>query len=128
MSKVTAGIMKINQELDKISGLDGIVSDRIAELETEIKEMVSDILENHSEASIFNYFGNNKRSIPNILNEIDRQPLLEEILNNGRVIVSRGYCDAETNCFIRYLIIKYKSLLYYIEYKENECIAFRKLQ
>lgn len=54
MSKVTAGIMRINQELDKISGLDGIVVDKIAKLETEVKEMVSDILENHSEASIFN--------------------------------------------------------------------------
>lgn len=57
MSKVTAGIMRINQELDKISGLDGIVADKIVELEIKVKEMVSDILENHSEANIFNYDG-----------------------------------------------------------------------
>ena len=57
MSRVTAGIMRINQELDKISGLDGIVADKIEMLEKQIKIMVSDILENHSEASIFNYFG-----------------------------------------------------------------------
>lgn len=57
MSKVTAGIMRINQELDKISGLDGIVADKIAELEIKVKEMVSDILKNHSEANIFNYSG-----------------------------------------------------------------------
>ena len=30
MSKVTEGIMRINQELDKISELDGIVADKIA--------------------------------------------------------------------------------------------------
>lgn len=60
MSRTTAGIMRINQELDKISGLDGIVADKIEELEKEIKIMVSDILENHSEASLFNYWGNSK--------------------------------------------------------------------
>ncbi len=31
MSRTTVGIMRINQELDKISGLDGIVSDKIEE-------------------------------------------------------------------------------------------------
>ena len=57
MSRTTKGIMKINQELDKISGLDGIVADKIEELEKTVKSMVSDILENHSEASVFNYWG-----------------------------------------------------------------------
>lgn len=33
MSKVTAGINRINQELDKISGMDGIAADKIAEIE-----------------------------------------------------------------------------------------------
>ena len=80
MSKVTEGIVRINQELDKISELDGIVADKIAGLETEVKEMVSDILENHSEASPFNYWGNNKSGISNMLNEIDKEPLLEEVL------------------------------------------------
>lgn len=94
MSKVTAGIMRINQELDKISGLDGIVSDKIAELETYVKEMVSDILENHSEASLFNYWGNNKSSVSNVLDEIDNEPLLEEVLNHGETVASRKYCDA----------------------------------
>lgn len=128
MSKVTAGIMRINQELDKISGLDGIVADKIAKLETEVKEMVSDILENHSKASIFNYWGNNKSGISNMLDKIDKEPLLEEILNNGKVIISKEYRNQETNYLIRYLIIKYKNLLYYIEYKGNECVTFRKLQ
>lgn len=45
MSKVTAGIMKINQELDKISGLDGIVADKIGQLEVYVKSMVSRILD-----------------------------------------------------------------------------------
>lgn len=57
MSRTTAGIMRINQELDKISGLDGIVADKIEELEKQVKIIVSDILENHSEASIFDYEG-----------------------------------------------------------------------
>ena len=57
MSRTTAGIMRINRELDKISGLDGIVADKIEDLEKQVKNMVSDILDNHSEASIFNYEG-----------------------------------------------------------------------
>ena len=57
MSWTTAGIMRINQELDKISGLGGIVSEKIEELENQIRTMVSDILENHSEASMFDYYG-----------------------------------------------------------------------
>ena len=57
MSRTTAGIMRINQELDKISGLGGIVSEKIEELEKQIRTMVSDILGNHSEASMFDYYG-----------------------------------------------------------------------
>lgn len=58
MSRTTASIKRINQRLDKISGLDGIVADMVEQKEKEISEMVSDILENHSEASLFNYYGN----------------------------------------------------------------------
>lgn len=58
MSRTTAGIMRINQELDKISGLDGIVADKIEALEKQVKSMVFDILENHPEASMFDYCGN----------------------------------------------------------------------
>lgn len=57
MSRVTASIMRMNKELDKISGLDGIVADKMEDLEQQVKKTVSDILENHSEASIFNYEG-----------------------------------------------------------------------
>ena len=57
MSRTTAGIMRINQELDKISGLGGIVSEKIEELEKQIRTMVSDVLGNHSEASMFDYYG-----------------------------------------------------------------------
>lgn len=127
MSKVTEGIVRINQELDKISGLDGIAADKIAGLETEVKEMVFDILENHSEASTFNYWGNNKSGISNMLNEIDKEPLLEEVLNNGKVIISKAYCDAETEYFMRYQIISYDEMLYFIEHRETECITFKKL-
>lgn len=58
MSRTTVGIMRISQELDKISGLGGIVSDKIEELGDLVKTMVSDILENHSEANMFDYYGN----------------------------------------------------------------------
>ena len=60
MSRVTASIARINQELDKISGLDGIAADKIAVLEKQVTEMVSDILKNHSEANIFDYKGGTK--------------------------------------------------------------------
>lgn len=60
MSRVTAGIMHINQELDKISGLDGIVADKIEALEHQVKVMVADILKNHAEANIFDYEGTKK--------------------------------------------------------------------
>ncbi len=65
MSRTTVGIMRIHQELDKISGLDGIVADKIEELEKQVKEMVSNILENHSEASIFDYYGNGTNILSN---------------------------------------------------------------
>ena len=57
MSRVTASLARINQALDKISGLDGIAADKIAVLEKQVTEMVSDILENHSKANIFDYEG-----------------------------------------------------------------------
>lgn len=102
MSRTTASIMRINQELDKISGLDGIVADKMEKLENRIKRMVSDILENHSKASIFNYWGNNKSGISNMLDQIDKEPLLEEVLNDGEVLTSKAYCDGETEYFMRY--------------------------
>lgn len=127
MSRTTAGIMRINQELDKISGLDGIVADKIEELEKQVKEMVSDILDNHPKASLFNYWGNSKSGIQNMLEQIGKEPLLEEILNDGEVIKSKAYCDGETNVFTRYQIIRYKGILYYIEHEEKECTSFKKL-
>lgn len=127
MSRTTAGIMRINQELNKISGLDGIVADKIEELEKHVKEMVSDILDNHSEASLFNYWGNSKSGIQNMLEQIDKEPLLEEVLNGGEVIKSKAYCDGETELFTRYQIIRYKGILYYIEHEERECTALKKL-
>ena len=57
MSRTTVSIKRINQELDKISGLDGIVADMLEEKEKDIREMVDNILKNYSEANIFNYYG-----------------------------------------------------------------------
>lgn len=44
MSRTTASIMRINKELDKISGLDCIVADMVEQKEHEIKKMVECIL------------------------------------------------------------------------------------
>lgn len=60
MSRTTASIYRITNELDKVSGLDGIVADRMEELEKHVVEMVDNILNNHSNASIFDYFGKNE--------------------------------------------------------------------
>jgi len=52
--------MRINKELDKISGLDGIVADMVEQKEHEIKKMVECILKNYANASVFDYFGKGK--------------------------------------------------------------------
>lgn len=57
MSRVTAGIFRIKSELDKISGLDGVVADRIEELEIRVKEMVKAILKDNPESNVFDYYG-----------------------------------------------------------------------
>lgn len=56
MSRTTASIMRINEQLDRISGLDGIVADMVEEKEKEITKMVYNILDSHSEASVFDYY------------------------------------------------------------------------
>ena len=53
MSKTTRNIMRITNDLDRISGLDGIVGDKIEKLADEVHEMVEDILRNHSNTCIF---------------------------------------------------------------------------
>lgn len=125
MTRTTKGIMKINQELDKISGLDGIVADKIEELEKTVKTMVSDILENHSEASLFNYWGNSKSGIQNILEKIDKEPLLDEVLNKGETIIIETFDEQQLEC-IR--VVEYLERLYYIRHKDEECIVFRRLR
>ena len=57
MSKTTKNISKIKRDLDRISGLDGIVGDKMESLATTVHEMVEDILDNHTNASIFDYEG-----------------------------------------------------------------------
>ena len=57
MSRTTRNISYITKELDRISGLDGIVADKTEKLAIEVHEMVEDILKNHSEANLFNYDG-----------------------------------------------------------------------
>ncbi len=65
MSRTTASIMRINKELDKISGLDGIVADMVEQKEHEIKKMVECVLKNYPNASIFDYFGKSKEDKQN---------------------------------------------------------------
>lgn len=58
MSKTTVAIQKIKQDLDSISGLDGIVGDWVVWLSEKIHKDVLDILNNYPEASLLNYCGN----------------------------------------------------------------------
>lgn len=125
MSRTTAGIMRINQELDKISGLDGIVADKIEELEKQVKVMVSDVLDNHSEASLFNYWGNSKSGIQNMLDKIDKEPLLDEVLNKGKTIIIETFDGQRFDC-IR--IVEYLERIYYIKHEDEECTAFKRLR
>ena len=111
MSRTTAGIMRINQELDKISGLSGIVSDKIEELEKQVKTMVSDILENHSEANIFDYYGDGSNMLSSSakydaslrIKEIERairnvqKDGLRVALNDGKLCVENTVRTMNTN-------------------------------
>ena len=111
MSRTTAGIMRINQELDKISGLGGIVSEKIEELENQIRTMVSDILENHSEASMFDYYGDGSNvlsssvkydaslrimEIKNAIRNVQKDGL-RVTLNDGKLCVENTVRTMNTN-------------------------------
>lgn len=57
MSRTTTAIFRITNKLDEISGLDGIVADKLDELEKQVNILVEDILKNHPNACIFDYYG-----------------------------------------------------------------------
>ena len=60
MSKTTVCIKRINEHLERISGLDGIAADLLEIEERHISEIV-DVIEKHfSDADIFNYYGTSK--------------------------------------------------------------------
>lgn len=111
MSRTTVGIMRINQELDKISGLSGVVSDKIEELERQIKTMVSDILGNHLEASIFDYYGDGSnmlsssakydaslriKEIEKVIRNVQKDGL-RVALNDGKLCVENTVRTMNTN-------------------------------
>lgn len=125
MSRTTAGIFRINEELQKISGLDGIVADKIEALETQVRELVLDILENHSEASLFDYSGKSSLKIDEILNQIDESPILDEVLKDGERLAIDTFDTYQGEIKIK--IIKYKNDIYYIKYEDEKSISFRQL-
>lgn len=126
MSRTTAGIMRINQELDKISGLSGIVSDKIEELEKQVKTMVSDILENHSEANIFDYYGDGSNMLSSSakydaslrIKEIEKairnvqKDGLRVALNDGKLCVENTVRTMNTNDYTEHF-----------GYSETDCFA-----
>lgn len=59
MSRTTRNINYITKELDRISGLDGIVADKTEKLAIEVHEMVEDILDNHC-----CWMSNRERDVP----------------------------------------------------------------
>lgn len=111
MSRTTAGIIRINQELNKISGLTGIVSDKIEELEVQVKLMVSNILKNHSEASMFDYYGDGSNMLSSSakydaslrIKEIEKairnvqKDGLRVALNDGKLCVENTVRTMNTN-------------------------------
>jgi hypothetical protein len=60
VSRVTVAINKIAKDLDKISGLDGVVADYLEMTEKKIAMDVKYILDNHPESNLFDYYGQNK--------------------------------------------------------------------
>ncbi len=111
MSRTIAGIIRINQELNKISGLTGIVSDKIEELEGQVKLMVSNILKNHSEASMFDYYGDGSNMLSSSakydaslrIKEIEKairnvqKDGLRVALNDGKLCVENTVRTMNTN-------------------------------
>ncbi len=57
MSRVNQAIHKIEKDLARISGLDGIAADFMELKAAEIHTFVEYVLENHRNANIFDYFG-----------------------------------------------------------------------
>ena len=128
MSRTTRNINQITQELDRISGLDGIVADKMENLADEVHSIVEEILSNHSKASLFDYYGNGKSGLSNVLDEIEKEPTLDEIVIKGNVIISKEYLDGETNLHVKYQIIKYNHVFYFTEFNENGYTVFRRLR
>lgn len=105
MSRTTASIMRINEQLDRISGLDGVVADMIEDEERKITAMVDCILKNHSEASIFDYNGskNRKTNLDNIreMNDYDLADFLYDIArSNGRSLNLCDGCECKCSGFL----------------------------
>lgn len=128
MSRTTRNINQITQELDRISGLDGIVADKMENLADEVHSIVEEILTNHSKASLFDYYGNGKSGLSNVLDEIGNEPTLDEIVIKENVIISKEYLDGETNLHVKYQIIKYNHVFYFTEFNENGYTVFRRLR
>ena len=57
MSRVDMAIKSIKEDLDSISGLDGIVADLVEHKATEVKLMVEFIKQFHPNANLFDYYG-----------------------------------------------------------------------
>lgn len=81
MSRTTKAIAIITEELDKISGLTGIVSDKLEALAEEVTLMVQDILENHPNANYFDYSGfPNKKEQKKIVHKA-----FQNIIKKGKI-------------------------------------------
>lgn len=62
MSRTTVAINRIKEELDSISGLDGIVADIIEDLDIEVHYIVEKIRKEYSNASIVDYLGTSEHT------------------------------------------------------------------
>ena len=57
MSRTNQAINSIKEDLDSISGLDGIVADILEIMQEDIHNRVLFIRDNFPEANLFNYYG-----------------------------------------------------------------------
>ena len=89
MSETTKYIMKINNDLDKISGLDGIVSEKIKNLASQVHEMVVDILSNDTDSNNDSYLniksGNDIYYVDKKYGDVEHGKISSILLRNNEI-------------------------------------------
>lgn len=67
---------------------------------------------------------NDNQDFEQLLDAIDKEPILDEVLNKGKTVEIETWDGCKFNSME---IKRYKGTLYYIRYVGEECISFKKL-